>query len=277
MRRGRAFAVALCVAAAVAITGATAATAAPPSWHYCAKAKPKNTGGFTDKDCSLKSELGKGKYELLEGIGKGKHFKGKGGELAWHYTIPGLGTGSIACASWSASGAVAVPNLVSNVRLVIRHCKVVGSPCDTEGDALKETIVSEKLSGRLGWLSKPGAAGVSLTSESSPGTGVIANFNCGGPYVGLARWTGTVIAGIAPVGVISKQTEWTYSTGEYLGEPQPGYRPLTNPPGFEEEPLGVLGTEFNGPGTGNEWAPEGGVGSGFDGSLLNKGEALLIA
>jgi hypothetical protein len=47
-----------------------------PTWKACVKAEPKNTGNYSDKSCTV-SAGGTGKYELAEGIGKGKGFKGR--------------------------------------------------------------------------------------------------------------------------------------------------------------------------------------------------------
>ena len=78
------------------------------------------------------------------------------------------------------------------------------------------------------------------------------------------------------INTISKTSSAVFSVGAYLGEVAPGYTPLVNPPAFEEGPVGVLLTELNGAETGNEWAPEGGLPSGQEGTAENKGEFLMV-
>ena len=132
------------------------------------------------------------------------------------------------------------------------------------------------MTGNLGWLNKSKQeAGESLTSEATPKTGYLAEFECEG--LAKVRVFGAVIGSIEPVGEVSKESVSTFSVGEYLGEPEPGYKPLTNPPAFEEEAVGVLLTELNGPETGNTWQPPGGIPSGQEASAKNKGEALEIS
>ena len=121
------------------------------------------------------------------------------------------------------------------------------------------------------------SAGESLTSEASPGSGYLAEFECEG--LAKVRVHGAVIGTLSPFNVIQKTSTSTFSVGPYLGEVAPGYTPLVNPPAFEEgsEPVGVLLTELNGPETGNEWAPEGGLPSGQEAEAENKGETLGVS
>ena len=85
-----------------------------------------------------------------------------------------------------------------------------------------------------------------------------------------------MIGAVTPVDSFSKTATVSYAVGPYLGEVSPGYIPQTNPPAFEEEEVGVLMTELNGPETGNTWQPEGGTPSGQETSAANKGETLEI-
>jgi len=254
-----------------------AGASATPTWKYCAKA-PKNeakeyTGKFSDKLCSAGVEKG-GKYELVEGIGKGKKFKGKGGTAILHNVIPGKGDIKVECASFKDEGQVAAPNKVFGVKSTFSKCKSLGAPCAS--GAKKETITTETLAGQLGWLNKAGnKAGESLTSEATPNTGYLAQFECTG--LAKVRVHGAVIGEVTPVGKVSKESTTVFAVGPYLGELSPGYTPLTNPPAFEEGPVGVLLTELNGPETGNVWAPEGGLPSGQEGTAVNKGESLEIS
>ncbi len=103
MKRMRILGLALvAVFALVAITAGAAS--AKPQWKACIKTEPKNTGNFTDKNCSINGPVGTSKYELVAGIGKGKGFKGKGGEASLHNVIPGKGDIKVTCASFKDKG-----------------------------------------------------------------------------------------------------------------------------------------------------------------------------
>jgi hypothetical protein len=271
----------LALVAVFALAALTAAGAsATPTWKYCLKGSKnpetkKYEGEFSDKLCSVGAP-GEGKYSLVEGIGKGKAFKGKGETAILHNVIPGKGDIKVECASFKDAGQVAVPNKVFNVTSEFKKCKSLGSPCKTEGGK-KETITTNKLAGALGYMNKAHtAAGESLTNEAEPGSGYLATFECEG--LAKVRVHGAVIGALAPFGVVSKESKSIFSVGPYLGELAPGYTPLVNPPAFEEgaEPVGVLLTELNGPETGNTWQPEGGLPSGQEGTANNKGEALEV-
>jgi len=274
MKRMRILGLALvAVFALVAITAGAAS--AKPVWKVCAKTEPKNTGNFSDKLCSV-SQPGTGKYELVAGIGKGKGFKGKGGEATLHNVIPGKGDIKVICESFKDAGSIVAPSGVAKVTSTFKGCKSLGAPCKTEGGK-NETIETKSLAGELGYMNKAHTAvGESLTSEAAPGSGYLAEFECEG--LAKVRVHGAVIGTMAPFGVVTKESTTTFSVGEFLGEPAPGYKPLTNPPAFEEgaEPVGVLLTELNGEETGNEWAPAGGLPSGQEGVANNKGERLEV-
>lgn len=277
MKRMRILGLALVAVFAFAALTAAGASAVKPTWKFCGKTEPKNTGNFTEKLCATASVPGEGKYELKEGIGKGKGFKGKGGKAVLHNVIPGKGDITVECESFKDKGSVAAPSSVLNVTSEFKKCKSLGFPCKTEGGK-KEVITTKVLAGELGWLDKGHtAAGESLTSQAEPGSGYLAEFECEG--IAKVRVHGAVIGSVSPAHVVSKESVSQFSVGEFLGEPAPGYKPLTNPPAFEEgaEPVGVLLTELNGKETGNEWAPAGGLPSGQEALANNKGEALEIS
>jgi hypothetical protein len=275
MKRMRILGLALVAVFAFAALTAGAASA-KPTWKACVKAEPKNTGNYSDKACSVETP-GTGKYEKVVGIGKGKGFKGKGGEASLHNVIPGKGDIKVTCGSFKDKGDVVAPSGVANVTAEFKKCKSLGAPCKTEGGK-KEVITTKLMTGSLGYMNKAHtAAGESLTSQEAPGSGYLAEFECEG--LAKVRVHGAVIGAMSPFGVVTKESVATFSVGEFLGEPAPGYKPLTNPPAFEEgaEPVGVLLTELNGPETGNEWAPAGGLPSGQEATAENKGEALGVS
>jgi len=264
------------VFAVVAFTANSAM--ANPSWKACVHSEPSNTGAFSDKLCTIPAG-GTGKYNLVEGVGKGKKFKGKAlGVSILHNVIPGKGDIKVECAKSKDEGQVADVGGVGKefaVKATFSKCKSLGAPCKNEGGK-KETIVTETLAGNLGWLNKSkNEAGASLFNEATPGSGFEATFECEG--LAKVRVHGGVIGGISPVGSVSKVSIAKFAVGPYLGELAPGYTPLTNPPAFEEEAVGVLLTELNGPETGNTWQPEGGLPSGQEGEVENKGESLEIS
>jgi len=279
MKRMRILGLALVAVFALSAVMVSGASAAKPTWKVCAKAAKVGktfTGKYSDKSCTTKVETG-GKYELEAGIGKGKAFKGKGGKATLHNVVPGKGDIKVECASFKDGGSVVAPSGVAKVTSTFSKCKSLGAPCKTEGGK-KETITTNSLIGSLGYLNKAHtAAGESLTAESAPGSGYLATFECEG--LAKVRVHGAVIGALSPFNVVSKESVSTFSVGPFLGELSPGYTPLVNPPAFEEgsEPVGVLLTELNGPETGNEWAPEGGLPSGQEGTAENKGEALGVS
>jgi hypothetical protein len=277
MKRMRILGLCLVAVFAVGVVSAATASATEPGWYECAKAAKVGktyTGKFSDKVCTTGVETG-GKYELQPGVGKGKAFKGKGGKAILHNVIPGKGDIKVECASFKDSGQVAAPNVEFNVVSIFSKCKSLGAPCKTVGGK-KETITTEKLAGTLGYLNKAGkVVGADLANEASPGSGYLAQFECEG--VAKVRVHGSVIGQqTGDINVISKESSAVFSVGPYLGELSPGYTPLVNPPKFEGGPADILLTELNGPETGNEWAPEGGLPSGQEGTAANKGESLMV-
>jgi hypothetical protein len=282
MKRMRILGLALvAVFALVAITAA-GASASKPTWKACVKAEPKNTGAFSDKACSIGAP-GTGKYNLVEGIGKGKGFKGKGGEATLHNVIPGKGDIKVICKSFKDSGSVVAPSGVANVKAVFSKCTSLGAPCSS--GVKKETIETSAMSGSLGYMTAAkNSAGESLTNEAAPKTGYLAQFECEG--LAKVRVHGSVIGELAPFGAVSKESKTTYSVNPWLGELAPGYTPQTNPPGFEftgtgfNEPVGVLLTELKNEQPGEEaeeYEPPGGLPSGQEGVATNKGEALEVS
>ena len=250
------------VAASVASAEFTHAT-----WYECAKV----SGAKDEKGCT--KEGGKGGYELKPGIGKGKAFKGKGGEGILHNVIPGKGDIKVICAS-SKDAGTPVPGGVVKVTATFSKCKSEGAPCSS--GAKKETITTPALAGELGYISVPGkVVGTQLANEAKPGTGYTAEFECTG--LAKVRVSGAVIGvQTGDINAFSKESTTTYAVGPYLGEVAPGYTPLVNIPEFEGGTAGILLTELNGEETGNVWEPEGGLPSGQESSDTNKGEDLLV-
>lgn len=268
-----------CLLAMLAIGVASTATAAasgPPAWFEC-RPSPNNTGDYTDKTCSALSKAGSGAFELQEGVGKGKVTKGKSGKTVVHTVIPGKGDIRVECAA-SKDEAHQMDSggrgYFFGVKTTLGKCTTLGAPCQSAG-AKSGEIHTNTLAGPLGHLSEGSAVGVDLANEATPGTGYLVEFECTG--VAAVRVSGDVIAPITgDVATISPESTITYTVGPYLGELAPGYTPLVNIPSFVEGAPSILLTELNGPETGNTWQPEGGLPSGEETVVIDKGEALGI-
>jgi hypothetical protein len=180
---------------------AASASASGPVWAYCGKTVPKNTGAYTDKACSIESPSHEGKWELIDGIGKGKGFKGTGESVEFRQVNEKY-TFEIFCEKDKVSGRVLAPDNVAGVVISMSHCRT--SPFDAEKGCAVSTV---PLSGHLGWIDQAkGEAGLELTNEAEPETGIFANIQgCFFPH-GDLRISGAVIAKWGPTGVVTKET-----------------------------------------------------------------------
>jgi hypothetical protein len=283
MTRTRRLWLALVVVFALGAITAGAASAAKPEWKYCKKPPSAGAGKgeYETKACTTPTGTKAEPYELEPGIGKGKGFKGKGGEVSLHTVVPGTGDVPVHCVSFKITGSVVAPSGVANVTVELKKCTVLlGTFSCTTAGAKNGVIKTAPMAGSLGYLDFAHTeAGVSLTSEAAPGTGYLAKFKCGS-YAEF-RVFGWAIGKLLPFGVISKEPTLTFTVGAYLGTPSPGYTPLVNPPGFEftgtkyEEPVDTLLTERE---SGSGWEPPGGAGwpSGLEGKANMKGESLEV-
>jgi hypothetical protein len=261
--------VALLALGAMAPAGASASG---PVWAYCAKALPKNTGAYTDNACTTEAAAHDGKYELLDGIGKGKGFKGKTSELFKIYGVVPPGEFKMECRTGKISGNAVAPNKVTDVVISLSKCRTNIS------DEVKTcTLVTAPLAGELGWIDQAkGEAGLKLTSETEPETGLIGEAAGCIPEV-KERWRGSAIADWGPVGLISKVSTIGYHEQAFFEEANPRFDESSNPPAFEgEEGIHVLRSEINDPENGFEWSTARGNAAAFDGTFTDKGEALMV-
>jgi hypothetical protein len=199
------------VALSLATTGATGASAAPPTWSVCAKAANSGSGHYPAKTCleEDKVEAG-GKYELKEGLGKGKALKGKGG-LAVLNAKTLTGTQAVECASSKSSGAPALPNRETGVAITFKKCKgPAGEACASAGLRPGEIQISA-LKGTLGYIQEsPPIIGLTLESEAHPGPeGLLVGFSCAGLEATLKGSLGAIQRG--DVNLISKASEMAFS------------------------------------------------------------------
>jgi len=272
-------AVVLGVLVVCASASAVSAASTAPRWFYCGKAVPKNTGAFADKACSVPSSpTGTGKYELLEGIGKGKNTKLKGTGSEEVTAIPcsiGVacdveeGFARVQCKAMKGGGRPVAPGGVADVVLTFSKCAVLGAPC--QNGVKKGVITTEPLAGQLGWL-EGSRVGIDLAEEAEPGVGPIARFTC--TEVGVFTLVGSVIAQqTGDIEGVSKELGWRWTIGPYLGEVEfaPGHRyiPLVNTPSFVEGPDDYLATQIE-----KEGQLVGELPSGLVGEVTGNGEAL---
>lgn len=279
----------LCLVAVFAFAAVAAASAsAAPEWAACQKAAVKNTGNYTDKLCTVASEPGKGKYELvIPSIGKGKGFKSKGvGESTLHTVVPGNGDLPVTCKKFKASGKAGLPNKEEAVVAEFSKCTALGGAVSC-GNVGAGKITTEKMAGELGTIhpAEGGGTGVSLHAE---GATPVVTFTCTG--VAEVRVQGTAIGvQTGDINAISKTSTTTYTVQEdpLVGEQEVEeceniatkkveknckWFPLTNPAVFIEKGfVGFLESEFN---QGKGFSP--GIPAGQEGVSSNKGEALMV-
>jgi hypothetical protein len=173
----------LCALATLTLsaTAAAGASAATPTWFVCAKAVSSGAGDYTGKTCleSTKVTSG-GKYELKEGLGKDKAFKGKGAAAVLSAKV--LATSeNIECASSKSVGVPALANLATGVAITFKKCKgPVSEACTSAGLHPGEIEISG-LKGTLGFIQEsPPIIGLTLESEAHPGPeGLLVSFICG--------------------------------------------------------------------------------------------------
>ena len=281
MRRITTLGLALVATVALFALAAAGASAAP-EWAACLKAEPTNSGEYTDKLCATKAGTPKtGKYELVGGsIGKGKKFKVKNiGNQTLHSVVPGTGDIPITCTKLKGTAQPVAPNKQKEVILEFGKCTTLGGavPCE---NIKKETIKTNTLSGELAEVE--GKVGTILKPET--GT-FFVSFTCGAVFPKV-RVLGQVFGEYTgATNVISKVAIGHYTVGEYLGEPSPGYKPITNQPSAGPPTYGVLHTEVKNAETEEKyksgenpegWGPPGGLPSGQQGEGEVKGEALMI-
>jgi hypothetical protein len=260
------------ITAAILLGSAAAASAETAGWYECnhaAKVGRHYIGEYTDKTCTQADPNHEGRYELRPGTYGNSTYKAVGGTTGLHGVIPGKGDIKVTCDRVRIEGGTSMPDKLS-ARFRFQRCKALGAPCSTAGTSGVEEIETETLTGHIGWI-EPGVAGVRFEWAGHPGA-YWAEWACQG--LAKTRIWGTILATLPDPGeTISKEIRIKFAVGDYLGEPAPGYRPLTNPseplPGNPEEPA-TLRFELNGSETGFEWAPADGLPGGFELDALGK-------
>jgi hypothetical protein len=157
---------------AVGIGNATAS--ALPTYFECAKG-PVGSGIYADKLCTEEAPPGTGKWELQEGIGKGKPFKGKAPAL--FLDIPAI-AGHLTCKTAKEEGRLGSPTSEKEVVITFSTCEFgAGDGCTSPGEPYR-TIQTTALEGSFGYISKsPLKVGVVLSPETGS---QIAEWSCEG-------------------------------------------------------------------------------------------------
>lgn len=186
MRRIARVLVCVLACAGAATMFAAAASAQVPQWYECGKAEKVGntfTGDYESKTCGGSSEVaGGGRYELREGLGKDKEYKGKG-QLTTLQASSTLGPVTVQCATSAERGRPALPNLETSVSFNFKRCEAMESKeCNSAG-AKKGEVVIAGLKGQLAEAKEasPSAVGVTFESEAHPGPEtVLASLECEG-------------------------------------------------------------------------------------------------
>jgi hypothetical protein len=113
------------------------------------KVTKKYEGKYNDKKCSSKNEAGEGKYELKEGVGKGKTLKAKGGGA--NLEVPGVG--GVSCTKSSATGKFTSPKTAGDILVTFTGCEISRIKCETT--ATEGEIKTNALKGSVGYLNAP--------------------------------------------------------------------------------------------------------------------------
>jgi hypothetical protein len=187
---------ALSAMAAVATTAA--ASAAEPAFFECAKLK----GGKYKGGC--KEESTKGTAELVEGVGKGKTFKGKGTEFRKY--VPAINDKGPFCTGTSkVVGKQVTPTVQKGVVLTFSECEAGGKRCKSAGQKTG-TVATEPLEGALGYVNAAEhRVGLDLAGEGGP---VMMSWSCEGLEYEV---TGSLIGEISPVGVVTNTYTVTFA------------------------------------------------------------------
>jgi hypothetical protein len=256
-------------ALALGVMAPAGASASGPVWAYCTKALPKNTGAFTGKSCSAEAATHEGKYELLDGIGKGKAFKGgTKQEVRMLWNDRGHGEFTLECHRVVVTGTPQAPNRIAHVAMSFSHCR-------TNASEETKTCTAQigPLAGELGWIT-PGEAGIELASEAEPG-GILGEAQGCLPEV-KERWRGSVIGRWTPPVAGGHESTLTFESDGYFSEGL-DFVYVNTPAAFEdEEAEHLLVQELYSPETHEGWWDDGVPSSALRATFVEKGEPLQI-
>jgi hypothetical protein len=167
--------VGLCLIAVFALSAVAASGAsAAPEYFTCVKAVPKNTGNYTDKECSNPaSPAGTGKYERASAVGATDSSKTKTAVLS----TPAIG-GKVTCKKSTGTSKITSATTDED-EVTFVDCTSEGKPCQNAGGSsgviktnpLLTTVVSSteteftSLSGRSGYQAEFECGGVPIRTK----------------------------------------------------------------------------------------------------------------
>lgn len=262
MRNARFIGLCLLIVFGLCAVASATASAAEPALYECAKVakvEKKYHGKYVNKTCTEESKTSEGKYELQEGIGKGKEFKGKG--TAANLEIHGLG--EVSCKKTADTGYFTSPKTAGKINVTFTGCEINGRKCSSEKAAAGE-IKTNPLQGEVGYIEGKGTSspviGVALSAE--PPYAYEAVFTCN-PEELNARVSGAVIGVVkAPYNKFTKEATLTFSQSSGKQEPE----------SFEGGPTQTLLTEAKFGGMPEPPAKA----SAESVEVKNKGEELMV-
>jgi hypothetical protein len=197
----------VCLVALFAATAAVStASAAEPAFFECVKLK----GGKFKGGC--KEESAKGSAELVEGVGKGKLLKGKGGEFRKY--VPAVGDRGPFCTGPTKTvGNLATPTTQKGVVLMFSVCEAGGKRCTTPGQKTGN-VATNALEGTLGYVNAAEhRVGIDFKGESGPD---LATWSCEGLEYEVS---GSLIGEITPVNTLTTAYTVTFALqSEVFGE-----------------------------------------------------------
>jgi hypothetical protein len=165
--------VGLCLVAVFAMTAFAAASSASAAEYFtCVKAVPKNTGKYSDKECSNEVGTG-GKYERASAVGDKITSKTKTAVLS----TPAIG-GKVTCKKSTDTGEI-ISSTQNHDVVTFSDCSSEGKPCQNAGGSsgviktneLLTTVVSSTeteftaLSGRGGYQAEFECGGVPIRTK----------------------------------------------------------------------------------------------------------------
>ena len=224
MKRTRIMGLALVAVFALSAFAAASAFAKPEIIRCYAK-----TGGkYTESNCKTKgTSKSPGSYEISK-VPVKKGFTSAGGEG----TLETANGTKVVCKTQSATGeykSTTSTKEVTNVIAKFYNCAIpaLGITCNTAGAAAGE-IVTNKLGGKLGYISGKGTKTPSVGQELHPlvKKGAFTTFECGGGAVkvvvgeGAGKGGDCIIAPVGPVNVSSTTATQNYSGAGGKQEPQ---------------------------------------------------------
>ncbi len=169
MKRIQTIGVCIAVVAALGLVTLANAAASLPAIYECHK-EAKGHGKY-EKGCKVEKEGGG--FEIKEGIGKGKPFKGKG--KGSDLEVEGIG--GITCTSSADTGKFTSPKTAADVVTTFKGCEFVGKKCESGSTAGE--IVTNHLKGEVGYLTGKGTGSPKVGADIEAETGeVLSSFKC---------------------------------------------------------------------------------------------------